>query len=237
LLDQHGWRASFWAAAIFSAGLIGPASAMPVPPTNSADPPQSIVTPFQQVFSTPTFAVQMLGLSAFSGSLYAWFAGSANFLLVGVKMSASGFAGVQLLASLAYAAGALVPTVWAHRWSRDVLVRWGCTSAFAGTSALLALVVADVVSPAPIIASVMVFGAGLGLVQAAGTAQVLAPFPKFAGAASSVIGATQILLGAIMAGLAGLAGTFAMAACMALCAGFGWVALRQNAAGRTDANT
>ena len=206
LLTAHaGWRAIFGTYALIAAGLIVAVAAglrETAPADRRSADPREIARDLVSILADRRFQAPLAVFVACQFGILAWVSSSAFTLAhMGVTVDAYGwmFAGVMLgQITGAWVASRLVMRLGAarlvHGGSWIVLCGGLAAAAFAwiGTAHWLAIV-------APF--AVFVFGAALVLPSA--TALALSPFPKAAGAASSLLGSIGFTVGAALSSVLG----------------------------------
>jgi DHA1 family bicyclomycin/chloramphenicol resistance-like MFS transporter len=114
-------------------------------------------------------------------------------------MSPATFGALAVFNVLGYLAGSLAAGRLAARYGLHRLLRIGLALGVAGGSAMAALAGAGVVGVVAIVAPMMVFTAGLGVVLPLGIAAAMAPHPRIAGTASALLGFVQMVVAATAA--------------------------------------
>ncbi|WGF88471.1 multidrug effflux MFS transporter [Marinivivus vitaminiproducens] len=136
-------------------------------------------------------------------ALYAYFGGAPSVFVgkLGLSMTAFGF--LPLVNALAYAAGAALAAfvVGRVRPSRFAAVALGLMLAGAGSALLQGL--AGVVTVPGYMTAMGIFSLGLGAMLPVGVQGALTPFAREAGTASALLGAMQMIAGALGSSLVG----------------------------------
>ncbi|OCK56678.1 multidrug effflux MFS transporter [Bradyrhizobium sp. LMTR 3] len=194
-----GWRSEFAFLAAF-AGLGALAYGMAFGETHLATrtplDPQAIAKTYLALLRDRRFVVPAATVSLILGALFSIFSAAPRVLIEAMHFTPIQlglfFAGTVLIV---FAAGMLA-TRLAPRYGLDRPIRGGLFAAAAGSLAML-LVSLYTPSFLPFLAAMSVFLLGMGIVSPLGTAQALSPFGDKAGAASALIGFSQMMTAAI----------------------------------------
>ena len=194
-----GWRSEFAFLAAF-AGLGALAYGMVFGETHLATrpplDPQAIAKTYLALLRDRRFVVPAATVSLILGALFSIFSAAPRVLIEAMHFTPIQlglfFAGTVLIV---FAAGMLA-TRLAPRYGLDRSIRGGLFAAAAGSLAML-LVSLYTPSFLPFLAAMSVFLLGMGIVSPLGTAQALSPFGDKAGAASALIGFSQMMTAAI----------------------------------------
>ncbi len=143
------------------------------------------------------------GLAA--ASMFAYIAGATFVLQRIYGLSAQGFSLVFGMNSLGIVAAGQVGARLARRWSALRVLALGLVINLVGTAGLAVSVLAGLDLPF-LVGSLFVMVSALGLVFPSATTLAMSGYPDRAGAASSLLGVSQFLFGAIAAPLVGIAG-------------------------------
>ncbi len=134
-------------------------------------------------------------------------------------LSPATFGALAAFNVLGFFAGSLLSGRLALRLGIDRLLLTGLIIATTGSVVMAGLGVAGILTLVAVIAPMMVFTTGLGIVLATGVAGAMAPFPAIAGAASALLGFLQMSfagLGALAVGAFAPTSQSPMAAVMAI---------------------
>jgi MFS transporter, DHA1 family, multidrug resistance protein len=214
-LDHYfGWRAEFGFLCVFAAlsalayqWVFGETHHSTRTPLN----PAAIARNYLGLIADRRFLVPAATVSLIIGGLFAMFAAAPRVLIEGLHFSPIQlglfFAGTVMIV---FAAGMLA-TKLAPCFGLDRSIQGGLWAAAAGSVAILLV---SLFSPTflPFLASMCVFLLGMGIVNPLGIAQALSPFGEKAGAASALIGFSQMMSAAIAVWLAATVSHQAMAA-------------------------
>jgi DHA1 family bicyclomycin/chloramphenicol resistance-like MFS transporter len=194
-----GWRSEFAFLAAF-AGLGALAYAVVFGETHLATrtplDPWAIAKTYLALLRDRRFVVPAATVSLILGALFSIFSAAPRVLIEAMHFTPIQlglfFAGTVLIV---FAAGMLA-TRLAPRCGLDRSIRGGLFTAAAGS---LAMLLVSLYNPSflPFLAAMSVFLLGMGIVSPLGTAQALSPFGDKAGAASALIGFSQMMTAAI----------------------------------------
>ncbi len=196
------WRASFIAM-----GLIGGAVALCMilllPETNKniqSGPISlaSILESFGVVLKNPAYR-SYLGIQAFSyNGLFAFLSGSSYVLQEIYGFGPTQFGLIFGACSTSFVLGAFLGGRMVARRGLDGMIRLGVACLLVGGLGQLAAVLAFPWSPVALVAPEMVYFLGIGFLLPNTQAAAMTPFPERAGAASSLIGFTQMTSAALV---------------------------------------
>lgn len=141
-----------------------------------------------------------------SASMFAYIAGATFVLQELYGFSAAGFSLVFAANAVGIVATSQVAGLLAGRGQSPVVaLSVGIAGNLLGAVALVVTVLTDL-GPVPLVASLFVMVASLGVVFPSATTLAMADHPDRAGAASSLLGLGQFVLGGLVAPLVGIAG-------------------------------
>jgi DHA1 family bicyclomycin/chloramphenicol resistance-like MFS transporter len=206
LLALGGWRAVLVFFALVSAALFVAATAgvrETAPAERASIHPLKLFAAFRGILAERRFSAPFAAMLLGQIGIFAFVSNSAFVLMKGLGMPAGAyslvFAGVMLgQISGAWASGRLVMRLGIARMlqtgARLVAIAGACAAllAWTGVSHWLAVLL-----------PFMLYTGGMALITPNATASALTPFPRTAGAASSLIGATQFAAGAAVSALLG----------------------------------
>jgi DHA1 family bicyclomycin/chloramphenicol resistance-like MFS transporter len=199
LQASFGWRASFLGMAALGLGLfILVLLFLPETVKQRAKEPislASIASGYRTFLRHRAYGVYLAIVAASYGGLFAWISGSSFVLqdLYGLPPLLFGF--VFAATTLGYGAGTLLATQLVVRIGIDRTIVCGGGALAAGGLAMLAVVLAGATSPVALAAPMALYLCGLGLAMPQAIAGALTPFPDRAGAASSLLGFLQQVVG------------------------------------------
>ncbi|WP_291843490.1 multidrug effflux MFS transporter [Bradyrhizobium sp.] len=199
-LDHYfGWRSEFVLLAAFAAfGALAYATVFGETHLATRTPldPLAIARNYVGLIADRRFVVPAATVSLIMGGLFSTFAAAPR-----VMIEAMGFTPIQLgllfagTVLIVFASGMLA-TRLAPRYGLDRSIRGGLFAAAAGGIAML-LVSLYSSTFLPYLAAMSLFLLGMGIVNPLGTAQALSPFGDRAGAASALVGFSQMMAAAI----------------------------------------
>jgi MFS transporter, DHA1 family, multidrug resistance protein len=194
-----GWRSEFAFLAAF-AGLGALAYGMVFGETHLATRTpldlQAIAKTYLALLRDRRFVVPAATVSLILGALFSIFSAAPRVLIEAMRFTPIQlglfFAGTVLIVFVA----GILATRLAPRYGLDRSIRGGLFTAATGSFAMLLV---SLYNPSflPFLAAMSVFLLGMGIVSPLGTAQALSPFGDKAGAASALIGFSQMMTAAI----------------------------------------
>ena len=200
-----GWRSTFVLVAV--AGVLvalhyrlGAGETLPVDRRRPAHP-LAIARTYRDLSIDPRFIAPALTVSLIIGCLYSFFGAAPAILMTGMGLSSTGL-------SIFFAATVLV-VFGSGLLTGRLVARWGAPRVgmagllVAAVGGLWLLLQGGAAAPAPFMAAVTLFLAGMGFVNPVGTAIALEPFGDRAGIASALLGFLQMSCAAIGTALIG----------------------------------
>lgn len=151
------------------------------------------------------FVGSALAAGLAGASLFAYISGSTFVLQRIYGLSAQGFSIAFGVNSLGIMATSQIGVRLARRWSALRVLALGLVVNLTGATALVVSVLLDLGLPY-VLGSLFVMVSAMGLTLPTSTTLAMADYPDQAGAASSLLGLSQFIVGAIAAPLVGLAG-------------------------------
>ena len=209
LTESVGWRSVFIVMLAYSAAaLLIHARWLPETnesPDRSALEPGRLLAAFSQVARDgPFWAYVGCGAAAFA-ALFAFLAGSPAAFIVHLGETPRAFGWFFALVMVGNLIGYPVGARLVLRLGIDRLLMLGTLGGLASALLLAGLAVGGAPGPWAIVVPVFAYMFSFALILPPATAGALSPFPRVAGAASSLLGVTQLgcgaLAGAIVAGL------------------------------------
>jgi DHA1 family bicyclomycin/chloramphenicol resistance-like MFS transporter len=194
-----GWRSEFALVAAFAAvGAIGYGIVLGETHHSTRTPlnPAAILRTYAGLFGDPRFAIPAVTGSLIIGGLFSMFSAAPRLFIEALHFTPIQlglfFAGTVFIV---FAAGMLA-TRLAPRYGLDGPIRAGL---WATAASSLAILLISMVSPTflPFLGAMSVFLLGLGIVSPLATARALSPFGEKAGAASALLGFSQMMTAAI----------------------------------------
>lgn len=238
LEEAFGWRAIF--AALVVAGLllllaIGGA----LPETSPAHRAGRVgdratlrrsgglITGWRTLLGSAPYWGYTLAVASVFSALMAYTVGVPFVIIDLLGWSPAWFGALAALNVLGFFVGSLISGRCSTRLGIDRLLLIGLILATAGSVVMAGLGIIGILSVVAVIAPMMLFTTGLGIVLANGMAGAMAPFPSIAGAASSLLGFLQMTaagLGALAVGAFEPTSQVPMAVVMAIASTLGLAA-------------
>ena len=203
------WRGIFLVLAAFgivllAAGVFGVPESLP-PARRRAGGVGDTLRSFSTLLKDRLFVAVVLSAGFAGASMFAYIAGATFVLQAIYSLTAQQF-------SFAFGANALGIMIFgqvgarlAHRWTPHRVLALGLLMNLLGSAGVAVTVLVGLGLPF-LLGSLFVMVSALGLVFPTSTALALADYPDRAGAASSLLGLGQYVMGAVVAPLVGLAG-------------------------------
>jgi DHA1 family bicyclomycin/chloramphenicol resistance-like MFS transporter len=207
LEEWFGWRSNFLALVLYGSGGLVAAWRI-LPETNKAPDPQAaqflrILLGYRGFLNHRAYVGYVLCCAFAYSGIFAFISGSSYVLQEVVGLGPIGFG----LCFAGVVVGYIIGTVVAGRLSRrlgiDRLVAVGAGIGVAGGMLLLTLALAATAQSAIggallIVGPMLIFMIGVGLVLPNSIAGAIGPFPRAAGAASALLGFTQMTVAAVI---------------------------------------
>jgi DHA1 family bicyclomycin/chloramphenicol resistance-like MFS transporter len=197
-----GWQSSFVILALFS-GLQAVAVWHWLGETNRARDPQA--TRFANVFGNfgmlladRAYLGCLLGLAFSYSALFAFISGSSFVLIGRFALSPAAFGFCFSIAVAGYIAGTQVAGWLVRRLGIDRLMILGGWLGAAAGLAMLGLELGGAHTLPAVLGPMFVVAASVGLVMPMAGARALAPYPQMAGAASALMGFSQMAIAALV---------------------------------------
>ncbi len=200
-----GWRANFVALAVFGGMVLG-LTWFALPESHferdaDATRPLRVLRNFASLLRHRAFLASTLAVSASFAGLFAFISGSPFVLIEVLGLPPERFGLGFLVAVVGFMGGSFLSGRLLSRFGTARLVTTGCALCLVGGVGMLVPAANDVVTLAAVLVPCWFYFTGAGLAIPVGFAAALAPFPRMAGAASSLLGFVQMGLG----GVAGMA--------------------------------
>jgi DHA1 family bicyclomycin/chloramphenicol resistance-like MFS transporter len=195
-----GWRMTFALLAVV--GAIAAAIVwLRVPETNrSRDSAASFGAAFTSYFlllRDGRFVVPALATTSAMAGLFAFFASSPTIFIQHFGVSPALFGLIPCFTVFAVFAGGMLAPRLAKRWSGARSILFGLSFMLAGAVILLALGTFAAPNMTMVLAPLVLFLFGMGVVNPLSTVIAMGPFPEKAGAASALVGFCQMAGGAL----------------------------------------
>jgi DHA1 family bicyclomycin/chloramphenicol resistance-like MFS transporter len=207
LTEWLGWRANFWALTGAAAAILAAVLATLGETNRVRDPtatrPSRLAANYRALLSHRAFAGYMLVVAFVYSGIFVFISGSSFVLMDGLGLSpqAYGFAFGGVVCG--YIVGTFGATRLTRRLGVDRTIRLGTAVCCAGGLALLLAALAAPPSVAGLVGPYVLFMIGAGLTLPNAFAGGIGPFPEKAGAASALMGFTQMAVGALAGILVG----------------------------------
>ena len=237
-----GWVSVFAAMAVIGAVLMV-ATGVTLPETNAhrnpdALSPRHFLVNYKALLGDRTFRAYMLAVAFNFSGLFAFISGSSFVLIEVLGMAPDHFGFAFGFVVVGFMVGSHLGGRWVKRAGVDRLVAVGGRLAM-GTG-VLALGLNTFVTPSvfTVVVPMALYLVSMGFILPSGTAGAIAPYPKTAGAASALVGFTQMLLAAGAGALVGAthdATPVPTMAVVAVCGVLTWIFARQPLAARPEA--
>lgn len=207
LTVSFGWRANFVLLALVSAALLV-AVALRLPESNlERDPhataPRHLLANYAAILRNRQFVGYALCVAFSYAGIFSYISGSSFVLIdvLGVPPQYFGF--LFGGAVICYIASNILIGKLVQRTGVDRLIGIGTTLAVIGASVMAALAYARVQTVAAVLLPMMLVLFATGFTMPGSTAGAIGPFSRMAGAASSLVGFTQMGVGALAGFLVG----------------------------------
>lgn len=155
----------------------------------------SLIKGYGQFIRHRSYCVYLAIVAASYGGLFAWISGSSFVLQDLYGLSPLLFGVVFAAATLGYGVGTLLAARLVVRIGIDRTIVCGGVGLAAGGVTMVIAVAVGATSPLALVLPMALYLCGLGLAMPQAMAGALTPFPDRAGAASSVLGFSQQLVG------------------------------------------
>jgi MFS transporter, DHA1 family, multidrug resistance protein len=155
----------------------------------------SVVSGYGRFLRDRSYCLYLAILATSYGGLFAWISGSSFVLQDLYGLSPLAFGIVFAAATLGYGVGTLIAARLVIRIGIDRTILWGAVDLAVGGLAMLIAVALGATSPIALVLPMALYLAGLGLALPQSMAGALASFPDRAGAASSLLGFLQQVVG------------------------------------------
>lgn len=196
LHQATGWRSVFVVQALLAlAAAVLVRSALPET-LRQARPEPLTLREFPRIYGglmhSRAYRVYVGGVCFLFSGLFAFLSSSSYVLQEVYGMDELTFSAAFGMSAAAYVFGSILGQKTAPRIGIDRSITWGAASMAAGGILMLGLILADGSHPAEVIVPMMLYMVGIGLAVPSSFAGAMMPFPQRAGAASSLMGFTQM---------------------------------------------
>ena len=201
LTQWLGWQANFWVLTAAAAALLA-ATAVMLEETNRHPNPSAtrlgyLLTSYGTLLAHRSFVGYMLVTAFVSSGIFIFIFSSAFILIDGLGLSPQAFGFAFGAVVIGYAAGSFGATRLTRRQGIDQTIRLGMIVAGLAGLLLLGLALARPPTVAAVVGPYVLFMISAGLILPGAIAGGIGPFPDRAGAASALIGFTQMTVSAL----------------------------------------
>lgn len=196
-----GWRANFALIAIYGvASLVGVLAWLDEtnPHRGQARSVAQMLRAYASFLRSRAYIGYVLCNSATYSGLFAFISGSSFVFIEVLGLAPNLFGFCFATAVGGYVAGTILSGRLTLRLGIERMVRAGTTTCAAGGLAMAALSLAGVESVWSVLAPMVVYMVGVGMVMPNSMAGALGPFPAAAGAASALLGFIQMAIAAVV---------------------------------------
>ena len=203
LEEAFGWRAAFVTLTVVGAGLLATVAAA-LAETNVRRGPHvggasALVRGYLVLLRSRSYLGFVVGIAFTFAGLFLFISESSFVMIDHLGLSPSAY-GVSFAAVAAgYMIGNIVSARLSRRHPPQAMVRAGAGLCAGAGAAMCALALGGVAHLAAVIAPMSAYMIGVGLVMPNGIAGALMPVPERAGAASALLGFTQMVFAALIA--------------------------------------
>lgn len=177
-------------------------SAKPAPMAGSDTP--RLLAAFGTLLAERSFVGYTLCVAFIFAGLMAYAAGGPFVFITLLGLTPSTFGMLAVFTVAGYLAGSLAAGRLSKRMPARRLTAAGLALSLLGSAGLVVPALTAAPSVLAVVAPMVLFTAGLGIVLPAGIAGAMAPFPRIAGAASALLGFVQMLVAAAASFTTGL---------------------------------
>jgi DHA1 family bicyclomycin/chloramphenicol resistance-like MFS transporter len=206
-LALAGWRGVLWLyGSVCGALLFAAVFSLreTVPEARGSMHPLAILRSYGAILREPRFLAPYGALLSSQVGIFAFVSASAFTLVRGFGVGALAYSVMFAGVMLGQITGAWVSSRWVVHFGLVRLLRAGALLVALSGAAAAGLAWAGIAHWSAVIVPYVVYMCGTALIMPNATAAALSPFPHSAGAASSVMGASQFAVGAVVSTLLGL---------------------------------
>ena len=197
-----GWRSNFILIAGVGAVALA-ATARALPETNrhmspEATNPSRMVAHFRQLLGHRLYVGYVFTVALAYSGIFAFISGSSFVLIRLFGVSPPAFGWMFSSCVVGYMSGAFISGRFTRRFGLHRMILLGGAVASAAGLAMTGFVLSGSMTPVGIVGPMFAFLLGIGMVMANSQAGAVAPFPRMAGAASALLGFTQMTVAAVV---------------------------------------
>jgi MFS transporter, DHA1 family, multidrug resistance protein len=207
LLPIAGWRGVLWLyGGVCGALLLASTLSLreSVPERRASLHPLALLRGYGSILREPRFLAPYGAQLSSQVGIFAFVSASAFTLVKGFGVSAGAYSVMFAMVMLGQIGGAWVSSRWVVRFGLGRLLRTGALFVAVSGAAAAALAWAGFAHWSAVILPFALYMCGTALIMPNATAAALSPFPHSAGAASSLMGASQFAVGAAVSTALGL---------------------------------
>jgi DHA1 family bicyclomycin/chloramphenicol resistance-like MFS transporter len=206
MLALGGWRAVFWllgGVAALLAAAVALRFGETVPSERISAHPAQIARSFAAIAAEPKFLAPFAAMLCAQIGIFAFVSNSAFSLVDGLGVAPGAFALLFAVVMVGQIVGAWLSSRLVMRWGMSRLLRTGTLLAFLSGLAAALCAWAGASHPVSVVLPFMGFLFASALIIPNATSLALQPFARTAGTASSLMGATQFAMGAVVSSALG----------------------------------
>jgi DHA1 family bicyclomycin/chloramphenicol resistance-like MFS transporter len=196
-----GWRANFLLLAVVGAALLIACWRLLGETNQYRNPAATRIAPMLNTYATLLADRRYLGYvlcgSFIYAGLYAWIAAAPFLFIERLGFVPNRYGALTIVTTGCYVLGSLVAARMSGRVGLDRMILAGCGLATVGGALMLLLGLATELTASSLVGPMMVFSVGMGLTLPNALAGGLLPFPRVAGAASALLGFSQMAAAAL----------------------------------------
>lgn len=160
--------------------------------------PRSVLASYRVLLGHKGFVAYLSLTTIVFAGLFAYISTSSFILQSIYGLSAIAYGAAFAIGVIGFVGGTLAAGPLVKRYGLDGAIGVGAAAVAFGGALMLALVGLGPKTPASVVAPMMIYLFGVGLVMPQSMASALQPFPERAGAASSLVGFAQMAFGALV---------------------------------------
>jgi DHA1 family bicyclomycin/chloramphenicol resistance-like MFS transporter len=207
IVGQWGWQAVFWVFAGLTLLVIAACAALSetAPAERRSIHPAKLLATFTEILGERRFLAPFAVLLCVQVGILSFVSGSAFTLIRGFGVSAATYGALFATVMLGQIAGSWFSSRLVLRVGLGGMLRMGTALTMLGGLAAALAAWSGATHWASVVAPFMLYMAGAALTLPSAQAAALTPFPRTAGAVSSLLGAAAFALGAMISAALGAA--------------------------------